>query len=281
MTVGIVSSTTMAKFHRMDPEFLILAQKHEVLCDEIVAKLTKEEICDLAKKLPYDGKAGRIVCPRRGLRRELSEADFMSWVTAVDTGTVANQSSFLSLAVYCCEAAQHTVSKFLTEMLRLAEQKNALLLHVLDLLKTTNDKGCKKLHVAMTQGDVLKRVLEMKPCEPAGTSTEMPMTMQWQMPPHWIPNPKYQSSEVGTWSYPWPSLFLGYLAQFDKIMLLGEDRTPGLAWGNTAPKFQAIDGDDICRADQITMLCPISNPRDTVGAAAASESPVEGDVGLG
>lgn len=162
MNAGSIDSSRMTEFGRMDAKFLLLAESHRPLYEELMATLSREEICELAKSLPFDPDAAEAVY--RAMRNNKGPVFFFAWVEQVKTLKSLLPSKHRDVAVYCCAAAQMAASKILEEVLELSRQKEKKLQGLKDLLTFVKEKQCHLLSEVMKKGskDSLKEVTSDK-----------------------------------------------------------------------------------------------------------------------
>lgn len=155
MNVGQVSSSLIARMGRMDAGFLLLAQQHLALVDELIARFTREELLDLAGKLPFDAAAAKKVAPSTRVEPSYyaQPSKFLLWL--------GRQSNLNNIAVYVAAAGQYAASKLLTEVLELAKQKLALVKRTQGLLNLAKEKKADLLFAAFKAGGQ-KKVEEAK-----------------------------------------------------------------------------------------------------------------------
>lgn len=145
---GVVSSGTVQKFGRLDAPFALLAEYHRPVAEELLEKLTLEELVQFAKDLPYDHEAAAAVCLGR---RWTYRSNFEKWLDRQLKAKNPNRVT-TDVAVYCAAAAQCAASKILEEMLEITKQKLAKAQQLRALLDGAKAKGLKKTFEAMKHG---------------------------------------------------------------------------------------------------------------------------------
>jgi len=182
MNHGVVSHADVAKFGgRFDARYLLMCKEHEALYDELVAQLTKEELCDLAQRLPYNQQIADVLRPRGVVANH--QSSFMRWLL----GEPAESGSYMSatwrpprpplpgqpkrvLAVYCAAAAQYTASIMLERVLALSQQKKLILDDLLALMNFGAGKDLVRLREAMKRGGKEK----LEEVKPGGSALNQP-----------------------------------------------------------------------------------------------------------
>lgn len=142
MQTAIVSSAVLGRLGRWDAATVILYTQHQPLVDELVERLTAEQLVTLALELPYDEEAARKVQHGNAFR---GEGTFRSWLAAKGRRPT-------DLAIYCAAAAQRAVAKQLGVVEELRQQEIVMIRGLNALLSQSLARHCPLLHQALAGG---------------------------------------------------------------------------------------------------------------------------------
>lgn len=112
MQVGAVHTSDLKRFGRWDAAFLLLAQRHSAVIDEILDKLDREQMLRLVKLLPFDGDVAKMITSHH---RHTRNRDVFQSYLAMQQQPI--------IAVYCAAAAHFAASKSLQHVYQLKEQE--------------------------------------------------------------------------------------------------------------------------------------------------------------
>lgn len=95
---------------RWDASYLLLSKEHSSIVGELTMRLSRDELVQLAKDLPFNERAANAVCPR--MQGFSGPAEFATWLDGKKTR--GHQ-----VAVYLAAAAQAAHRVFAEEVLAL------------------------------------------------------------------------------------------------------------------------------------------------------------------
>ena len=134
---------------RWDAKYNILLAEHLELANELLAVLGADDLCALARSLPYDQLAAEAVCPPMNqgtFGKQRGQSYFFDWIGTPGQWKVDKNKA---IAAYCAAAAQFAVAKILEEVLQLRKAEKAILDRLGVILESAKDKGAVKLVEAM------------------------------------------------------------------------------------------------------------------------------------
>ena len=139
-----------------------LRLEHRDLFDEVMQNLTRIEIIELARRLPFDLDTAKAVLDSKPgwFKSHCDQSHFNRWLDAVNSLTSPAPSKYASVAIYVCAASQYALSKVLEEVLALSTQRLKLIQSVTQLLADT--KQCPLLHRAIKEGTSKELLQEAK-----------------------------------------------------------------------------------------------------------------------
>lgn len=173
MRFAIVKSSDLGG--RIDPVFHLLRAEHAPIVEEIMRVLTRDQIGELAFKLPFDKKAAEAVCPRMTggtFSGSRGQTFFNEWISGILQSKSPVPNKHRDLAVYVAAAANDAAAKMLTELLELAQRKKAVVQSFLDTVKLA--KPAPLLETLIRKGEELfdAKNGEPKPRKATGPEAE-------------------------------------------------------------------------------------------------------------
>lgn len=147
MQVTETSSADTTRFCRMDAAFFLLLSEHRDLVEELLSKHTREQLFDLARRLPYDERAAAGVWPAQ--RRVVSQRTMFNRRVGIEKAVYLpfGLTRTTDLAVYVAAASQFAMSKMLTTIKELQEQTQKMVQECTALMQLASYPGS-KLHAA-------------------------------------------------------------------------------------------------------------------------------------
>lgn len=129
MKHGTVNSDMIGRFNRMDAAFLLLAQEHWPVAEELLAHFSKDELIELARKLPADKEVERIVMPgSRPKNVKPGEASLQSYPTNM-------------IAVYVAAVGKGAIAKFDAEAEVFRQQEAEVIDRMAKVFKLADREG--------------------------------------------------------------------------------------------------------------------------------------------
>lgn len=126
----IMTSAKIEEFGRMDAGFFVLHSKHEDAYRVLMEKFSVTEMIELAHMLPFDAQAAKT-CVRPSLVYDPGEKHLFEWMS--------NHRDLLSrrraIAVYVSAAIHNSVAKQLMKLIKIGEQKLAIMNQTVEILK--------------------------------------------------------------------------------------------------------------------------------------------------
>lgn len=147
MQFAIVPSSQLAETERWDAQFHIVLIKHRKIVDEMMANLTKGEIIDLARQLPYDTELHNLLVKPAFSHR--TKAHFEAYLAKLEAMETPIPGRWLPVAIYCAVVSKDLVSKILGEVLELSKRKKELLERLKNTMNVAEEKQCTLLVKAM------------------------------------------------------------------------------------------------------------------------------------
>jgi hypothetical protein len=132
---AVISSKLADRFKTRLPDFLIEANKHLPVIDELIEKCTLEQLQDLAGKLPFVESYAAMAS---GLGSSVGRK-------TLPAGTFHRRIASLSkdrLAFYCACASRYLSSRQLTQVERLKERELHLINELTSLLNFSESLKC-------------------------------------------------------------------------------------------------------------------------------------------
>jgi hypothetical protein len=137
----------LADAGRWDASFHISLNGQRELVDELMANMSREELCDLAETLPFDVSAATVVMP--ATITTTSRTKFSEYLVGVRNHKIQLPSKHMPVAVYCALVAPNTLAVVLEAMVELAKTKKKLLEGLKAVQALATGKQCDKLLAAL------------------------------------------------------------------------------------------------------------------------------------
>ena len=152
MKAGVIMSSTIfsaSGYGRMDAGFLLLAEEHKALWQEIIAKFSSKDVVWLAKTLPYDAESAKCVFPT--MAHYGRGYTYFCEKIANDYSKLGNDKRrYTELAIYCAVAATKAKTKLAERARELAEGQRVLGETVKMLADHVESRGAERLKAVLT-----------------------------------------------------------------------------------------------------------------------------------